>query len=200
MSSKKADYRDLLRHQNLLRIANRKLLEELCPKGSDNNLKTLLRYNFDEENYGSIHPNWNILVSEKDKKSNAGTQTKNVETDGDDDGYTSGPVNESEGTASPIDTNGDLMTTPADSSKPIRLVQQKDLGQRRRHSSASHIPEKAKTTSTFHQKCHPKEPSRHFVAIPFPSNLYQSDALTSSSTSQSLEIDITVSHYNKNLL
>ena len=182
MSSKKGDYTDLLRHQNLLRIANRKLLEELCPKGSDNNLKTLLRYNFDEENYGSIHP----MVSEKDKKLNAGTQTKNVDTDGDDDGYTSGPVNESEGTASPIDTNGELMTTPADPSKPIRLAQQKDMRQRRRHSSASHISENSKTTSTFHQKCHPKEPSRHFVAIPFPSNLYQSDALTSSSTYQSV--------------
>ena len=196
MSSKKGDYKDLLRHQNLLRIANRKLLEELCPKGSDNNLKKLLRYNFDEENYGSIHPTRNILVSEKNNKSNAGTQTKKVDTYGDDDGYTSGPVNESEGTASPIDTNGDLMTTPADSSKPIRLVQQKDLGQRRRHSSASHIPGKAKITSTFHQKCHPKEPSRHFVAIPFPSNLYQSDALTqvTSSTSQSLEIDMSVNH------
>ena len=186
MSSKKGDYTDLLRHQNLLRIANRKLLEELCPKGSDNNLKTLLRYNFDEENYGSIHPKQNTMVSEKDKKLNAGTQTKNVDTDGDDDGYTSGPINESERTASPIDTNEDLMTTPADLSKPIRLAQQKDMCQRRRHSSASHISENSKTTSTFHQKCHPKEPSRHFVAIPFPSNLYQSDALTSSSTYQSV--------------
>ena len=183
MSSKKGDYKDLLRHQNLLRIANRKLLEQLCPKDSDNNLKTLLRYNFDEENYGSIHPKRNILVSEKDEKSNAGTQTKNVDIDGDDDGYTSGAINESEGTASPIDTKRNSITTPSDSSKPIRLAQQKDLGQRRRHSSASHISEKAKIASLFHQKCHPKEPSRHFVAIPFPTNLYQSDVLTSSSTS-----------------
>ena len=182
MSSKKGDYKDLLRHQNLLRIANRKLLEELCPKGSDNNLKKLLRYNFDEEKYGSIHPKHNILVSEKDEKSNAGTQTKNVDIDGDDDGYTSGAINESEGTASPIDTKRNSITTPSDSSKPIRLAQQKDLGQRRRHSSASHISEKAKIASLFHQKCHPKEPSRHFVAIPFPTNLYQSDVLTSSST------------------
>ena len=178
MNTTNVSYHDLLQQQNLLRLANRKLLEQICPKHIHDNLSALLAKH-----------EANINLAPSKEKHSASDVNKNIQNivenrknDGeDDDGYKSGPLDISEEIIIKKPIKNNLSNSQNDLSICKTSSNTKTSAQRRRPASASRVPNKTKNPSQFHQKCKPIEPNRHFIAIPFPSNLYQSDSMKMSS-------------------
>ena len=170
MSATKVSYKDLFQQQNVLRIANRRLLEQICPKNIHDNLSALLSNN--EKNINVISPKGNVSFSDTKKMDE---NVRNEEEE--DDGYKSGQHDISEDISVEKQTKNELLHSQTDLSTSKTSANIKPLVKRGRPSSAPRVSNKPKSSSPFHQRCKPIEPNRHFVAIPFPSNLYQSDNL-----------------------
>ena len=170
MSATKVSYKDLFQQQNVLRIANRRLLEQICPKNIHENLSALLSNN--EKNTNLPSPKGNVSSSDIKK---IDENVRNEEEE--DDGYKSGQHDVSEDISVGKQTKDDFSHSQTDLSTSKTTTNTKALVRRGRPSSAPRVSNKTKSSSPFHQRCKPIEPNRHFVAIPFPSNLYQSDNL-----------------------
>ena len=174
MGSKQVDYDELLKHQNFLRVVNRRLLEEICPSDFQENLNTLLTKNNKIVDVAPQKIEKHVVNMNKNTQTDL--QIEEFEDDG-DDGYKSGPVDTSEDVESKKQ-NGNRIYSNED--KLLSDNKPKDTNtnaQRRRPASASRIQNQSRTRSLYHQKCKPHEPDRRFIALPLPSNLYQSDRL-----------------------
>lgn len=178
MNTTKVSYHDLLQHQNLLRVANRRLLEQICPKDIHDNLSALLANNETNINLAPSNENHSSSVVKKNKEKNIENR-ENV--DEEDDGYKSGQLDVSEDVIMKKEIENHLSYSQTDLSICETSSNTKTSAQRRRPASASRVQNITKSPSMFHQRCKPIEPNRHFIAIPFPSNLYQSDSIKVSS-------------------
>ena len=183
MGSNNVDYNELLKHQNFLRIVNRRLLEEICPSSFKENLDNILISNNQTIESKPVEKLKSVLNT--DKNTQTEFDREELEEDG-DDGYKSGPVDSSEeveqkpAIESKI-TSHDNKVTPDD-----KTDNKNTKSCRKRPNSASIIQERSRTRSIYHQKCGPEEPNRRFIALPLPSNLYQSDHLNVGSKQQTL--------------
>ena len=181
MESTNVDFNDLLKRQNFLRLVNRRLLEEICPSSFLENLNSKLISNQANAESNPNEPLKNVSTVNKD------TQTDlfkvDFEEDG-DDGYKSGPIDSSE----EVEHKDDLKRREHNIESKLLSKPEKDTAQiksqRRRPISASRVQDHSHTRSRYHQKCTPEEPDRRFIALPLPSNLYQSDCLDIGSKSQ----------------
>ena len=93
MGSKQIDYDELLKHQNFLRVVNRRLLEEICPSNFQENLNTLLTRNNKIVDVNTQTKEEHVVNMNKNTQTDL--QIEEFEEDG-DDGYKSGPVDTSE--------------------------------------------------------------------------------------------------------
>ena len=163
----KAEAEGFLRNQKVLRDASRRLLEELCPKPFDKSFTTLLA-NVEQNNY--------ICMPQKDNEAQGTIKDIEINVDDEDDGYKSEALETSEGV---------LIKPPMPKALPSRhnetIISNKKSPikspKKPRPSSASRVPNHSRESSPFHAKCKPVGPNRRFIALPLPSNLYQSDAL-----------------------
>ena len=182
MGSSNSEYNELLKHQSFLRIVNRRLLEEICPPSF-------------KENFNKLISNNQTIKSKPDEKlksvlnidKNTQTEFDKDEFDEDgDDGYKSGPVDSSE----EVEQKQELESKHNSYESKIPSDDKADntniKPQRRRPNSASKLQDRSRTRSVYHQKCRPDEPDRRFIALPLPSNLYQSDHLNVGSKQQNL--------------
>ena len=174
MNTTKVSYHDLLQHQNILRVANRRLLEQLCPKDIHDNLSALLANNGTNINLAPSNENHSSSSANKNKEQSIENRENDDE---EDDGYKSGPHDVSEDIIMKKEIKNNLSHSQTDLSISTTSSNAKASSQRRRPASASRVQNKTKNLSQFHQRCKPIEPNRHFIAIPFPSNLYQSDSI-----------------------
>ena len=179
MSSTSACYDDILRHQRVLRAANRRILEEICPKSLHDNLYALLAKG--ETDVSLLSTKEIRVVHNVDKITQAKNHVEKATDDEEDDGYKSGPLDVPEEKAPSNKIKPHFTSSQTNLPLDKTSSENKSSHQRRRPASASATIHRTNVTSTFHQKCKPIEPDRRFIAIPFPSNLYQSDALKISS-------------------
>ena len=174
MGSKHVEYDELIKHQNLLRIVNRRLLEEICPSSFQDNLNNILTRNKTTIDSKPSEKEKNVSNINK----NTQTESHNEASEEDcDDGYKSGPIDSSEETEKKVESEVKITFEDSKLSTEEKEYKKDVKVQRRRPSSASLVQTRSRNKSPYHQRCKPDEPDRRFIALPFPSNLYQSDRL-----------------------
>ena len=109
-------------------------------------------------------------------QSQATTKDIEINVDDDDDGYKSEALETSEAVSfkkplSKTQPSSQSETSISNKISPIKS------STKPRPSSASRVPNPSREPSPFHARCKPVEPNRRFIALPLPSNLYQSDTL-----------------------
>ena len=172
MRSSAKDYKKVERHQKILRDENRRLLKELCPKYIHDDLFELLS-NEDVKVISSSSTEASVC-SDNRRFRNTNTEIENRSDNEEDAGYKSGPSDISEHTPSDNKTQNNPSSNQINLPSEKQELPRKSTAKSRRPVSASRIPNKIKDISPFHKRCKPIEPNRHFIALPFPSNIYQS--------------------------
>ena len=185
MGSNNVEYNELLKHQNFLRIVNRRLLEEICPSTFKENLNNILISNDQIVESKPEEKLDNVL--NRDKNTQTEFDSEALEEDG-DDGYKSGPVDSSEEVEQTQELESKINSYENKVSSDDKIDNTNIKSRRRRPNSTSKIQEHSRTRSVYHQNCRPEEPDRRFIALPLPSNLYQSDHLNVGSKRQTFEI------------
>ena len=183
MGSNNAEYNELLKHQSFLRIVNRRLIEEICPPSFKENLNNILI-----SNNQTIEPNPDEKLKSGlniDKNTQTEFDSEELDEDG-DDGYRSGPVDSSEEVEQKQETESKFNSYASKIPSDHKADNTNIKSQRRRPNSTSKLQERSRTRSIYHQNCRPDEPDRRFIALPLPSNLYQSDHLNVGSKQQTL--------------
>ena len=173
-----ARYDDVFRHQKILRDANRRLLKEICPKSIHDHLFELLSKA--EPNVTSFSSSDISVSSDNGKITDTNKEIENGDDDEEDAGYKSGALDISEDISPEDKIQNKLSSSQTNILSSKIPFSRKPPSQSRRPSSASRISSKKNNSSPFHERCKPIEPNRHFIAMPLPSNLYQSDSIKAS--------------------
>ena len=174
MGSKHLEYDELLKHQNILRIVNRRLLQEICPSSFQDNLDNILTRNKTRIDSKPSEKEKNVSHINKNTQTESFTEASEEDCD---DGYKSGPVDSSEETEKKEEAEIKVDFEDIKLSKEEKGCKKDVKVQSRRPASASLVQTRSRNKSPYHIKCKPDEPDRRFIALPFPSNLYQSDRL-----------------------